>query len=150
MAIHGRYVQVVGKPALPRIRVRVVVGAMLKSAVVDFLVDTGADRTTLMPRDVSRFGLDLQSNEFVQNHATGVGGRVQTRQTSAALLFMDDKMPRGLRGVNLTIHLLLPEDEQAGAGLPSLLGRDFLNRCECVFDPANNRLAMSYGATHPA
>ena len=150
MTIHGHYVQAGERPAVPRIRVDILVGAMRQPVRVDFLVDTGADRTTLMPGDISALGLDLRLDAFDRSQATGIGGSVQTRQAPATLYFADDETPGGLRRVNLTIDLLMTEDAQAATRLPSLLGRDFLNRCACVFDPANNRLAMNYGAPHPA
>ncbi|MDE2765810.1 MAG: retropepsin-like aspartic protease [Chloroflexota bacterium] len=123
---------------------------MRQAARVVFLVDTGADRTTLMPRDINALGLDLRLDEFGRSQTTGVGGSVQTSQAPASLFFADDEIPDGLRRVNLIIDLLMPEDAQAAARLPSLLGRDFLNRCACVFDPANNRLAIDYKAVRPA
>ena len=149
MTIHGRYVQVGERPAAPRIAVFVSVGAMRQAVEVDFLVDTGADRTTLMPRDINALGLDLRSDAFDRSQTTGVGGSVQTRQAPAVLYFVDDEAPDGLRRVNLTIDLLMTEDAHAAMRLPSLLGRDFLNRCACLFDPAANRLAMRYGAGRP-
>ncbi len=46
---------------------------------VEFLVDTGADRTMLSPSDAARIGIDL-STLSLGARSTGVGGQVQTRE----------------------------------------------------------------------
>lgn len=87
------------------------------------LVDTGADRTLLAPRDckrlIRRFGLDLTSLA-TKATGTGIGGKVNMRALEAVLILPPFS-------IALTLTVLAPEPGNTPA-IPSLLGRDVLSR----------------------
>ena len=55
---------------------------------ISFLVDTGADSTTLMPSDGQNIGLDYSQLPY-SDFATGIGGTTPTFLEPATLTFKD-------------------------------------------------------------
>lgn len=104
---------------------------------VSFLVDTGADRTLLMPDDGRRTGLDysqLQGSEGVG----GVCGELECFVEEAIIVFTDP-------GQNLYAYhidlLIAPASPDLGR-TPSLLGRDILGRWATSHDPTRGILTF--------
>ena len=106
-----------------------------------FLVDSGADKTTLHPRDIESLGIDYQrlmpSNSYLSE---GIGGHTAYYIEPAYLIFPDD------RGVSLACLIdidICHQDYGAHvANIPSLLGRDFLNLCDVRLNHAANIVAL--------
>lgn len=46
------------------------------------------------------------------------------------------------RNFRIQVNIASPEGEHAIGSLPSLLGRDILNRCRCTLDAAENSVAL--------
>ena len=90
---------------------------------VDFLIDTGADRSIIGSSDASRmvdeFGVDL-TNLQDGPRGRGVGGTVATKTAEVALRFDDFSK-------NMRIEILEPPPD-ARFAIPSLLGRDVLSQ----------------------
>ncbi len=80
---------------------------------IEFLVDTGADRTLLSPIDAENIGLDV-SKLKVGRRSIGVGGEMSTRVLESRLT---------TQGYSTLLTLHVPE---ARLPIPSLLGRDFI------------------------
>ena len=92
------------------------------AGLVQFLVDTGADRTTLHPGDADFLGIDfgkLSGGESVD----GIGGSVQMFSEAGELLFWDEDAAEW-RVYPLEIDI--SERTEVNAEYPSLLGRDVL------------------------
>ena len=93
---------------------------------VDFLIDSGATGVMLHSEDVRQLGIpqELLRADAVRN-SLGVGGVRRYFAEPGSLSF--DIGPLILR-CDLNIHII--DDTAAPSRIPSLLGRDFLNRCD--------------------
>ena len=133
--LYGRFGDTSGRPymegrlLLPRLRLR---------ADVSFVVDTGADRSVLMPLDAQRIGVDF-SRLSGEVESVGIGGLVRNYTEQAVLVFNEPS--RRLVGyfINLEITSPGPDIED----VPSLLGRDVLDRWRMNYDPGNSRLTFT-------
>ena len=101
---------------------------------IDFLVDTGADRTALAPFDIARLHLDWSR---VEPGTTGIGiGGVAETQTTRATLTLDDL------AIDLQLTILSTPPGTRPLPLPSLLGRDVLHRFCLIIDAATERVLL--------
>jgi hypothetical protein len=101
---------------------------------VEFLVDTGATRTTLSDRDVIRLGLDYAELDKLQGGVLGVGGTVDTYiLTDAKLMFNAEKIiqQEPLEQLYILKHTTLNDKILR---IPSVIGRDILNKYAFIFD----------------
>lgn len=98
--------------------------------VVPFLLDTGADCTTLMPIDQKRLGI-LEANlaHAQQTVSYGIGGACVDYLCPAALVFKDQDVGHAYRQ-GLYIAKRTDENED----MPSLLGRDILKNWRIAYD----------------
>lgn len=108
---------------------------------VRFLIDTGADRTCLHFRDVNRLNIDqrrLRRNTLIP--AQGIGGILTYYQEPAWLMFAENTGER----IFCELDIRIPQytAEPVMQGIPSLLGRDFLNRCAIHLDSALNLVQL--------
>ena len=90
---------------------------------VDFFLDTGADVSVLMSDDARELGLDVPALPRSAVVASGVGGEVGLRTVAATLTFSDAE-----RSYLYRMDLPVIEPGPYTEGVPSLLGRDILNR----------------------
>ncbi len=88
-----------------------------------FLVDTGSDRTMLMPGDGLMLGLDYALLNGAAGIGRGVGGAVVTYTEPAWIVFSDGEQLFGY-----SINLAILEYSAEMLGVPSILGRDLLHR----------------------
>ena len=111
------------------------------AATLDFLIDTGADNTSLHPGDVARLAISYRRlRKTTMVFPNGIGGSMGYYREPAILYFRDTTGP--LRRFLCEIHICQRTDEKGVQGLPSILGRDFLNLCSSTMDKANNTLLM--------
>jgi predicted aspartyl protease len=96
---------------------------------VEFLVDTGADRTILSPLDAMRLGINLDTLESGLP-STGVGGQAETRTIEAVLTIDSLSMP-------LTLTII-----ETSRPIPSLLGRDVISRFALFMEERTNRVLL--------
>ena len=100
------------------------------SYTVPFLVDTGADGTCLHPGDGLRAGVPfgrLRDGVTV----SGIGGQSTYYEEPAILMFTDD-VERSTYRYNAVVEIAKPED--VSDEIPSLLGRDIIDRWRMVYD----------------
>ncbi len=104
---------------------------------IPLLVDTGADRTILSPRDARqmsrRLGFDLTSLPRGAPGA-GVGGQTNTRIIDAILVLDNFSVP-------LTLSILEPPPGPPSP-IPSLLGRDVLSQFALFMEEHTGRLLL--------
>jgi predicted aspartyl protease len=96
---------------------------------VEFLVDTGADRTILSPLDAMRLGLNLDTLESGLP-STGVGGQAATRTIEAVLTIDSFSTP-------LTLTIV-----ETSRPIPSLLGRDVISHFALFMEERTNRVLL--------
>ena len=122
-----------GTPGTPYIDAKVDLPALVITRSIHLLLDTGADTTVLMANDAARMGIDFRNVAPSSRLASGVGGSIRLHQVSASITFSDAE--------NLYVYraeLAIAEPGEHNRGLPSLLGRDILNRWRLRYDaPAN-------------
>ncbi len=142
--IVGRFVNTTGRPyvggrlLLPRLRL---------STNLSFLVDTGADISTLMPADGLKMGIDYGSL-ISSTVVGGMGGYSECFQESAVLGF-DEPNRNLLRYYFIT--LLIPKAQPDLMKLPPILGRDVLDRWHMAYDPSRGTLKFTVrSADHTA
>lgn len=127
--INGRFGNTSGRPYL---EAHIILPTLGLQGSVSFLVDTGADVTTLMPSDAVRLGVDFST---LQNPGLsyGAGGAFTEFTESGHLLVADG--PTMLYGYDVNFALIPPAPDRLGN--PSLLGRDVLNHWKITFDHSN-------------
>lgn len=107
---------------------------------VDFLVDTGAVRTTIHPLSMTRLGIFLEAYAPPQrSDMSGVGGGASYGEEDAVLHFRDAQMPaRVLVGPLIRDQF----DFSLSSRLPSLLGMDVLSKMRLSVDYLANELRV--------
>ena len=131
--LRGRFGDTSGRPYLegrlflPRLDVR---------GDISFLVDTGADASLINPLDSARLGIDYSR---LEGHAEswGIGGVAHNFIEDAVLVFSEPGV--ALYVYRLTIDIS-PPGPAIPADLPSLLGRDILDRWRMTYSPLKKNL----------
>ena len=104
---------------------------------VEFLIDTGADRSCIGSSDASRmvrdFGVDLADLQDGPL-GRGIGGTVATRTAEVALTFGDFSK-------NMRIEILEPPPD-ARFAIPSLLGRDILSNFALFVEERTDKVLL--------
>ena len=95
---------------------------------VSFIFDTGADSSLLMPLDAQRMGIDYAMFETTES-TLGIGGVSENFIESAYLAFVGDE---ALYGYEIELHVCRPAEELMT--IPSLLGRDIIDRWRVTYD----------------
>lgn len=96
---------------------------------VSFLVDTGADKTVLMPADSALLGIDHSKLKHVVV-CKGVGGDAYGDVLHGIVTFVDEN--GGLFTYKVEVIVLEPTENNKDT--PSLLGRDIINRWRMYYD----------------
>jgi hypothetical protein len=130
----GRFGDTTGRPyiegrlILPRLEIR---------GDISFCVDTGADRSLLHPGDGERMGIDY-TKLTGETESVGVGGIRHSFVEPALLVFSE---PKRFLYVYI-IDLAISPPSLDIMDLPSLLGRDILDRWRMIYHPAKKRLTF--------
>ncbi len=99
---------------------------------IDLLIDTGASSTTILDNDALRLGIDYNKIEKLAEGTMGIGGSVDTYVIPDVMIAF-----RTMEGIhrekfgNVFVVRHMPrnrEEEERIKRIPSLLGRDFLNK----------------------
>jgi hypothetical protein len=104
-------------------------------ASVEFLVDTGATRTTISDRDAIRLGIDYGMLEKHAEGMLGIGGTVETYTLkNAKLLFHKKDKKTHTETLETICFLRHAQLNEKILRIPSILGRDILNKYALVYD----------------
>jgi hypothetical protein len=132
VTLSGRYGDTTGRPYLAG---RIHLPRFGIVADLSFIVDTGADRTHLMPGDGERMGLDYRLLIPSDVPVTGVGGP-SLAYTEAAILVFADTRNLYVYDIAVTIAGFAP----GMRAVPSLLGRDVLDCWHMTYRPMQRTL----------
>ncbi len=114
---------------------------------VSFLVDTGADITTLMPADGLTLGIDY-GKLTAKSPTSGFGGSIDTFRELGVLAFHEQDR-RKLRFYAVT--LVLPGPNTLTGAMPSVLGRDILGHWRLTYDQSRKTVTCTVrSADHTA
>ena len=112
--LHGRFGNTTGRPY---IEARLAIPRLQVAGDISFIVDTGADKTVLMPLDASRLGVDYQKLDASVD-SVGIGGYSKNYIEIAVLAFLEPNVK--LYVYMQQIHISTPSPEIAN--IPSLFG----------------------------
>ena len=123
--LRGRFGDTSGRPYMEG---HVLLPRLGWSGNVSFIFDTGADTSLLMPLDAQRMGIDYAMFE-TKASTLGIGGVAENFIESAYLAFVGDE---ALYGYGIDLHICKPAEELMT--IPSLLGRDIVDRWRVTYD----------------
>lgn len=145
-------------PLRPRIAAVLSVADCGVSGIVDFLIDTGADQTVLMPDDISALGITSRHlAEGCPPASLGVGGTPvplkYLRNVSAEFQAADDTIEAKINLQRVAVLFPSRAARRNGSGssyrgMPSLLGRSFLNLCH--IELSRDNVLLDYEAATDA
>ena len=126
----------------PYIEARLTIPTLECDRHIPLVFDTGADSTILMPQEGTRFQINYERLRF-DGTASGMGGVVNHSVVDASISFWSD-----LAVYNYRINLLVCPPEENLMAIPSLLGRDVINKWRVTYDGPNSVLSaedVNYG-----
>lgn len=129
--LSGRFGDTSGRPYIEG---RVLIPRLGLWADLSFVVDTGADMTLLMPSDAIALGVDFRSlvgSQFI----VGIGGTTHSYAERAVLVFADRRL---LYVYDISVHFVAPSHQLAD--VPSLVGRDIIDRWRMTYEPSRQVL----------
>ncbi|MFH1352924.1 MAG: retropepsin-like aspartic protease [bacterium] len=129
------------------IRAHLVLSELPLDAVVNFLVDTGASKTVISDKDAIFLKVDYEKLKPSSQKLSGVGGSVDTyifEDTTLVFKTEADKLEFKFPILFLKHDLtsMNEEDRIKILRIPSLLGRDILNRFKLIYNPSENKLEL--------
>ena len=124
-----------GQLFIPRLDVR---------SNISFLVDTGADSTTLLPSDTLKLGISYEDLRLNSHPSVGVGGLSHNYVEEAVIAFT----ATATAAFYYKIRLEILGWDSALMSLPSLLGRDILKHWRMRYSPPTNRLTFHVASAH--
>ena len=113
---------------LPYVRASLILPRLGVVATVSFLVDTGSVSTVLHSDDAEDIGCPFDSLAL-PTALEGVGGAVTYYRESALV-----KLDRESDLLDFSVEIAIAKPGSLTDGLPSLLGRDILNRLRMEYD----------------
>jgi predicted aspartyl protease len=131
----GRYV---GTSLRPMIEAHVSIPSINAGGFVQFLIDTGADCTTITPADGRRLRVEY-SRLTREDHSMGYSGSTMDFVCDGTIVFAEIGVVEYEFDVELRLARPNPDTPEL-LMLPSLLGRDVLNRWKLTFDPADRTI----------
>ena len=134
--ILGRFGSTTGRPY---VNGRLLLPRLDLSTNLSFLVDTGADASTLMPADGLAIGIDYQAL-IDPTVVGGMGGNATCFQENAVLAF-DEPNRNLIRFYSIT--MIIPAVHQDLMRMPSIVGRDVLDRWRMHYDPSRAGLKFT-------
>jgi hypothetical protein len=131
----------VGSQLRPMIEARVSIPSINAGGFVEFILDTGADCTTLMPNDGRRMRVDY-SKLTKEDHSIGSAGASLDFLCDGVVVFTEIGIVEYEYKIELRLTKPDPEIPEL-LTLPSLLGRDIINRWQTTFDPTAMRISAN-------
>ena len=129
----------------PHVRAYIAVpGLQPTPEAITLLLDTGADKTFIQPADARALGIttrDLSPTGTIR----GVGGIISYATAPAFIAFEERPWPwRKTRLVYFRTELGIAMPDRSNRNLPSLLGRDIIDRCRILYDKTQGKLQLTH------
>ena len=139
MVLHGYYKEGISRVPGPFLMVYVSITRLGAQGFVEFLVDSGANGVYIHQGDAQNLAIppgSLRKNTLEESF--GLAGREWYYSETGLLSFGEDfRLRHQLK------MFIAREDSNTPAGVPSLLGRDFLNLCDIRLDHATNTVSLT-------
>jgi len=117
------------------INVHIISSSVGIDETVEFLIDTGASRTTLLDKDAIFLDLNYDDLKKHSQNVSGIGGSVETFIIEdSTLLLGPEEMHVPIFVLRHDLENLNKEERIKILRMPSLLGRDVINRFKLIFD----------------
>lgn len=128
----------------PDVRAYVVVpGLQPAPEAIRLLLDTGADNTFIQPAGARILGINTQ-NLVPTGTSRGIGGTTRYATAPAFIAFQEKPWPwRKTRLIYFQIELSVAVPDRGNRNLPSLLGRDVIDRCRMLYDKTERKLQLT-------
>lgn len=143
MKIKGRW----GRYDAPYVVAHLICKELSISKEVEFLIDTGASATNILDNDAIRLRIDYSRLHEAETGAIGIGGEVATYiLPGVKLAFKEEKGSYELpldRIFVLKHEVEDPEVRERIKNIPSLLGRDVINRAKLFLDRENGQVLLT-------
>lgn len=118
-------------------------------ATLEFLVDTGATRTTISDKDAIRLGIDYLELEKLGEGMLGIGGAVDTYNLKdITLTFHQENKQTHEEVLESICALKHPHLDERLLRIPSLLGRDILNKHSLIYDKRKEKAYITDEPMH--
>lgn len=143
MIIRGRFIG-----DAPYLAVHIQSGQV--EGTVWLLADTGASRTTLLDRDLMLLDVPREALEPAQLPIVGIGGSVRSfLLRDVEVTFASDEgdyvLRQNLWAVQHDLDRLPPDEVSRILRLPSVLGRDFINRFRFTCEYQTGQMLLERG-----
>ena len=121
------------------INAHLISSALKIDETIEFLIDTGASRTTLLDRDAIFLGVNYSKIPKYKQQVSGIGGTVETHIIpDASLIIKSGNHRKDFSMPVLAVRHLLDEMNETERirilRLPSILGRDILSQFRLIYD----------------
>ena len=127
----GRYLDFSLRP-MPMIEAHISIPTIKAGGFVLFLIDTGADCTTKPPGDGKRLRIDYSQLKF-EDHSVGYTGSAMDFICDGIVTFSEIGVVEYEYDIELRITKQPKRNHMELMMIPSLLGRDVLNRWQTSF-----------------
>ena len=117
-------------------------------ASVEFLIDTGATKTTISEKDIIRLGVDYEALERLSKGMLGIGGAVDTYLLKDAnLIFRQENKKNHVEQLSLCF-LKHSEVNERILRIPSIIGRDILNKYTIIYSKKQGKAYLTDESMH--
>ena len=141
MVILGHYEADQIKVPRPRVSGYVIFIRLGVQGFVEFLVDSGADSVILHSADVGNIGIPQQMlQENTIRESIGIGGTQEYFSEPGLISFENDEPP--YIKCYLDICIAGTDISTTPHGVPSILGREFLNQCDMRLNYSTGLVAL--------
>lgn len=114
---------------------------------IEFVIDTGANKTVLLDKDAITLGIDYKKLKKHDRDFVGIGGSIRTYIIEDALLLFKAEKEVKIRTPIFVVKHPIEEMDEAEKmkvlRIPSLLGRDIINRFRLIFDKQKEEIALT-------
>ena len=111
--------------------------------MIEFLVDTGASRTTLLDKDAIYLGINYGRLRKSEQDMSGIGGSVETYVIDdSVILFGENSIKIPVFVLKHPLEEMNREERIKILRFPSILGRDVINKFRLIFDKEMDEVSL--------